>query len=78
MTDLLIIGAIAYAVLVPAFCVAWYRSRTAKRSAAACEFPGCIAARAELRRLAIQHASDGIPSGDVLDVVEGVEAHEHR
>lgn len=72
----LIVAVIVEAVVVLAVAAGWYVARKARRNADACDFPGCIQAREELRALADAHTA--IPRQDVLDVVEKVESHEHR
>lgn len=76
MTAFLILAVVVEAAMVGAFAVAWRTTRRARRDATACDFPGCAEARAELRQLAADH--EAIPRRAVLEVVEGVEAHERR
>lgn len=76
MNTFLTIAVIVEAVVVLAVTAGWYVARKARRNADACDFPGCIQARKELRALADEHAT--IPRQDVLDVVEKVESHERR
>lgn len=76
MNTFLIVSLVVEAVAVAAFAVAWVKTRRARRNADACDFPGCIQARIELRELADKH--EAIPRLEVLAVVENVEAHEHR
>lgn len=74
--NFLTIAVIVEAIVVLVVAAGWLHARKARRNADACDFPGCIQARNELRALADAHTA--IPREDVLDVVERVEAHEHR
>lgn len=48
----------------------------ARKPIKGCDFPGCLAARIELRRLADEY--DKVPSQMLIDLINGVEDHEHR
>lgn len=76
MNTFLILAVAIEAAIVAAFALAWRTTRRARRAATACDFPGCHEARLDLERLAAQH--EAIPRQKVLDVVEGVRAHERR
>ncbi len=73
MTDFVIVAVILEAVVIVALAAAFIAYRRAKANATACDFPGCLAARAELRRLADEH--DAVPRQDVLAAVEIADPH---
>lgn len=75
MTDFVIVAVVLETVLLVALVAAFVRHRRAKANATACDFPGCLAARAELRRLADEH--DAVPRQDVLAAVEIADPHTH-
>jgi hypothetical protein len=75
VTDFLIIAVVVETILVALFAAGTVTYRRARRNATACDFPGCLAARAELRRLADEH--DEVPSDDVLAAVELADPHRH-
>lgn len=76
MHTFLLIAVATEALVVLVVGAAWLKARKARRNADACDFPGCIQARKELRALADQHPA--IPRQDVLNVVDKVESHERR
>lgn len=74
-----LLGLIAVLSLAVVFLIVeWVRAvRKSKQPDGHCTFPGCIAARIELRRLADVYPV-GIPSEMVRAIIDGVEAHEHH
>lgn len=76
MTTFLAVAIVVETALVVLLAVGFVRYRRARRTATACDFPGCAQARDELRALAAEH--EHVPSRAVLQVVEGVEMKENQ